>query len=194
MHKKSKPAFESIVFVFGATGHGYRLLTYSDGQTIIDSHSWMTWGDVATTVGQAWEDFAKDHSEELEAWSAGYHGAIRAWTPIHPADRVNILELFIGSPEASSAQELLDEIGSSGRAFERLSKLATVSTGAVGIAVAAAMTADEAMAGFQRVLDEEGFGHIRLVRDDAFIRRVYSPSDSEPGWQCGFLVRAPLKH
>ncbi len=194
MRTKLKPAFESIVFVFGATGRGYRLLTYSDGQTIIDSHSWMNWGDVAKTAGQAWKDFAKHHAAELEAWGAGYRGAICAWTPIDPADRGNILELFIGSPETSSAQELLDEIGSSGRAFERLSKLATVSNGAVGTALDTALTTDEAMASCQRVLDEEGFGHIRLVRDDAFIRKVYSPSDSEQGWQRRFVVPPPLRH
>jgi hypothetical protein len=194
MRKNLKPAFESIVFVFGATGRGYRLLTYSDGQTIIDSHSWMNWGEVAKTAGQAWKEFAKDHAQVLEAWSAGYRGAIRAWTPIDPADRENILELFIGSPEASSAQELLIEIGSSGRAFERLSKLATVSNGAVGMASGTALTPDEAMASCQRVLDEEGFGHIRLVRDDAFIRKVYSPSDSEQGWERGFMIQRRLMH
>jgi hypothetical protein len=176
MRKKSKPAFESIEFVFATKGRGYCLLTYSDGQTIIDSHSWRNWGDVATTAGRAWNDFAEDHREELEAWSEQCHEAIRAWTPIDPADRGNILEQFIGSPEATSAQDLLDEIGSSSRAFERLSQLATVSS-APWTAFGTSMT-DVAIAGFQRVLDEEGFGHIRLVRDDDFIRKVYAPSDS----------------
>jgi hypothetical protein len=194
MLNKLKPAFESIVFVFGATERGYRLLTYFDGHTIIDSYSWRNWGDVAATAGQAWKEFAAGHADELEAWSAGYHGAIRANTPVDPADRANILELFIGSPEAASAKELLDAIGSSGRAFERLSKLATVSNGTAGMALGAGVTADEAMAGFQRVLDEEGFGHIRLVRDDVFIRTVYSPSDSEQGWQHGFVVGRRLSH
>jgi hypothetical protein len=192
MRKKSKPAFESIEFVFGTTGRGYRLLTYSDGQTIIDSHSWRCWGDIATTAGRAWNDFAEDHAEELEAWRDQYLGAIRAWTPIDPADRANILEQFIGSPEATSAQDLLDQIGPSSRAFERLSQLATVSS-APGTAFGTVMT-DVAIAGLQRVLDEEGFGHIRLVRDDDFIRKVYAPSDSERGWQHGFLVRPPLTH
>ena len=193
MRNNLKPAFESIVFVFGATARGYRLLTYFDGHTIIDSYSWTNWGDVAATAGTAWKDFAADHANELEAWSAGYRGAIRATTPVDPADRANILEVFIGSPEAASAQELLDEIGSSGRAFERLSKLATVSNEAAGLTFGSGVTADEAMADFQRVLDEEGFGHIRLVRDDVFIRKVYAPSDSERGWQQGFVVR-PLTH
>jgi hypothetical protein len=192
MRKKSKPAFQFIEFVFGTTGHGYRLLTYSAGQTIIESHSWRNWGDVAKTARRAWDDFAEDHAEELQAWSDQYHEAIRAWTPIDPADRGNILEQFIGSPEAASAQDLLDEIGSSSRAFERLSQLATVSS-AQGMTFGTVMT-DVAIAGLQRVLDEEGFGHIRLVRDDDFIRKVYSPSDSEPGWQYGFLVRAPRSH
>ena len=193
MRNSLKPAFESIVFVFGATERGYRLLSYFDGHVIIDSYSWRNWGDVAATAGQAWNDFAADHADELEAWSAGYLGAIRASSPVDPADRANILELFIGSPEAASAQELLEEIGSSSRAFERLSQLATVSNGGVGMALGTAVTADDAMAGFQRVLDEEGFGHIRLVRDDVFIRRVYSPSEPERGWQHGFVVR-PLRH
>jgi hypothetical protein len=194
MRKKTKTGFESIEFVFGTTEGGYRLLTYFDGHTVIDSYSWRNWGDVAATAGQAWNDFAKDHAEQLEVWSDQYHGAVRAWTPVDPADRGNILELFIGSPEASSAQELLDEIGSSGRAFERLSKLATVSNDTAGMTPGATMTADDAMAGFQRVLDEEGFGHIRLVRDDDFIRKVYSPPDFEPGWQYGFQVGAPRSH
>jgi hypothetical protein len=193
MRKNLKPAFQSVVFVFGATERGYRLLTYFDGHTIIDSYAWRNWGDVAATVGQTWKDFAADHADELEAWSAGYHGAIRATTPVDPADRANILELFIGSPEAASAQELLNEIGSSSRAFQRLSQLATVSNGAAGMASDKAVTADDAMAGFQRVLDEEGFGHVRLVRDDIFIRKVYSPAEPEQRWQHGFVVRN-LKH
>ena len=192
MRKTSKPALESIEFVFGTTGRGYRLLTYSDGHTIIDSHSWRNWGDVATTAGRAWNDFAEDHAQELEGWSGEYQGAIRASTPIDPLEREHILEQFIGSPEATSAQDLLDEIGSSSRAFERLSRLATVSI-APGMASATAMT-EVAIAGFQRVLDEEGLGHIRLVRDDEFIRKVYSPSDSELAWQHALLVRPPLFH
>jgi hypothetical protein len=176
MRKTSKPAFESIEFVFGTTGHGYRLLTYGDGQTIIESHSWRNWGDVAKTARRAWDDFAENHAEELQAWSDECHRAIRASTPIDPADRGNILEQFIGSPEATSAQALLEEIGSSSRAFERLSQLTTASS-APGTAFGTAMTDDAAIAGFQRVLDEEGFGYIRLVRDDDFIRKVYSPSE-----------------
>src|SRR5262245_45009026 len=172
MRNNLQAAFESIVFVFGATERGYRLLSYFDGHVIIDSYEWRNWGDVALTAGQAWAEFAADHADELEACSAGYRGAIRASSPVDPADRANILELFIGSPEAASAQQLLDEIGSSGRAFERLSKLATVSNASAGMAFGAGVTVDDAMADFQRVLDEEGFGYIRLVRDDVFIRKV----------------------
>ena len=179
MRKTSKPAFESIEFVFGTTGHGYRLLTYRDGQIIIESHSWRNWGDVAKTARRGWNEFAEDHASELQAWSDESHGAIRAWTPIEPADRGRILEQFIGSPEAASAEDLLDEIGTSSRAFERLSQLTTVSS-AASVAFGTAMTDDDAIAGFQRVLDEEGFGYIRLVRDDDFIRNVYSTALSFP--------------
>ena len=192
--RNTKPAFKSIEFVFGTTESGHRLLTYFDGHTIIDSYSWRNWGDVALTAGKTWNDFARDHAEELEVWSDQYRGAVRAWTPVDPADRANILELFIGSPEAASARELLAEIGSSGRAFERLSKLATASTGAAGTALGAAMTADEVMADLQRVLDEEGFGYIRIVRDDDFIHKVYSPLEAELGWSRGFVVQTTRLH
>ena len=148
MRKTSKPAFESIEFVFGTTGawlppaHLLRW-THHHRQPFVEELGRRRQDGPA----QAWNDFAEDHAEELEVWSDQYHGAIRAWTPIDPADRENILEQFIGSPEATSAQDLLDEIGSSSRAFERLSKLATVSNGAPGMAFGTAMTADDAMAG-----------------------------------------------
>ncbi len=126
-------------------------------------------------LGQTWTVFAKDNRERLEDWSNKNNGGkpIRASTPVDDADTWNVLEEFIGSPEAWAARKLFDEVGSSGRVVERLAQFATFWDGSPGMVQAIMLEDDAAIAGFQRVLDEEGFSRIRLKRDDEFFCRVY---------------------
>jgi hypothetical protein len=126
-------------------------------------------------LDQTWTAFAKVNRERLEAWSHENNGGkpIRASTPVDAADTWNILEGFVGSPEAWAAGRLFDEVGSSGRVVERLAEFATFWDGAPGMVQAIMLEDDAAIAGFQRVLDEEGFSRIRLKRDDEFFSRVY---------------------
>lgn len=174
MERLSQPSI--IELIYGAPEFGYRLITRSAGEAEIESHSWNTWADVASSAGVDWEEFSSLYEDVVEEFgeSAGLDSLL-ADTVIDPAQRSEILGR-IGEPaDVAACRELVNAVGEDSRAMARLSEIACIGWDSPGGSYEAVVfDNDEAVAAFQRVLDEEGLSHIRLVRDDEFVRKVFA--------------------
>ncbi|MGE3843066.1 MAG: hypothetical protein AB7I50_15945 [Vicinamibacterales bacterium] len=166
----------AVEFIYGAPEFGYRLITRSGGEAAIQSQSWTRWSDVAGGVGADWDEFTSLYEDDLEYFNEerGEDDPITGSTAIYPEERYEIAERFGSSPEAIALRELLDALEGNPRALFRIRQIADFGGGAPGMAFdAVLLDSDEAIAAFQRVLDEEGCTHIKLIRDDEFLRRVF---------------------
>lgn len=164
-------------FVYGAPEFGdFRLITRADGEQLIAAKQCRTWGRLAKLKGQNWKTFAAEYEEELSAWSEDRHGAepIKADTPLDAEILLEVYDRVFGLPEAR-AQAML-EATIDAATLARLGEVAEFGgTSMLGAFGAVFLDPDEeSVTAFQRILDESGYRRIRLVRDDAFLRKVYA--------------------
>jgi hypothetical protein len=167
-----------IQLIYGAPElGGFRLIDPQLGQALIAVKTCATWGEVATTLGQSWTTFTIEHQEQLDEWSAELNGqaSISADTPLDPEVVLDVFQVLVGPlPDAAAAYRLMNEIRGDRSVTEKVVTLADLGGGAPGAPFdAIILDSDESVAAFQQVLEEYGYGHIRLVRDDEFVRRVF---------------------
>jgi hypothetical protein len=170
---------EIIQLIYGAPElGGFRLVDPQLGHALIAVKACATWGEVATTLGQSWLTFTTEHQEQLDEWSAELNGEepISADTPLDPEVVLDVFQVLVGPlPDAAAAYQLMNEIRGDRSVTEKVVTLAELGGGAPGAPFdAIILDSDESVAAFQQVLEEYGYGHIRLVRDDEFVRRVFA--------------------
>jgi hypothetical protein len=175
---KGGGAAEIIQLIYGAPElGGFRLIDPRLGQALITMKACGTWGEVAAALGQSWTAFATEHQEQLDEWSAELNGEepISADTPLDPEVVLDVFQVLVGPlPDAAAAYQLMNEIRGDRSVTEKVVTLAELGGGAPGAPFdAIILDSDESIAAFQQVLEEYGYGHIRLVRDDEFVRRVF---------------------
>ena len=176
----SEPGFrhrgdrEVIVFVYGAPElGGFRLVDPHLGEALIAVKACATWGALAIALGHDWREFVTEYQDQLATWSADWNDdePIHARTRLDPAYVLNVFQVLVGPlPDAAAAYQLMNEIRDDRSLKGTLVRLADLGGGAPGAAFDAIMLdSDESVAAFQQVLDEHGYRHIRLTRDDDFV-------------------------
>jgi hypothetical protein len=139
------------------------------GRVIDSLMTWRTWGHVARAAGMTWADFADSYPNFVDEW--GDEGTLRArWE--FPADAViDVFNEVIGESPAGVAADALSKACPKTLSYPE--ELVEFSSNYHGESFAQ-ISSIEAAEAFQRFLDSNGLSHIRLVRDDAFMRRLWA--------------------
>lgn len=161
---------DPLELVYGAPEFGLMLVERTRADEMIDAkETWRTWGHVARAIGTTWADFTDSYPNFVEEY--GDEGKLRARWEL-PADA--LIEVFgevIGeSPSSAGADALLEACP---KKLTYPEDLVSFSSNDHGETFAETPSV-EAAETFQRFLEANGLSHIRLVRDDAFMRRLWA--------------------
>jgi hypothetical protein len=170
---------EVIQLIYGAPElGGFRLVHLQLGQALIAVKACATWGELATILGQSWTAFTTEHQDRLDTWSTWLDGGkqISSDSSLAPQIVLEVFQVLVGAlPDAAAAYQLMNEIRGDRSVTQKLVTLAELGGGAPGAWFDAIMLdSDESVAAFQQALEEHGYSHIRLVRDDEFVRRIFA--------------------
>jgi hypothetical protein len=169
-HSNATEQPEPVELVYGAPEFDPMFVERTRADEMIDAReTWRTWGHVARASGMTWADFTDSYPGFVDEW--GDEGKLRARWEL-PAEAVlDVLNEVIGESPASVAVDVLSK--ACPEALSSLEVPVEISSNYQGEEFARVSSIEDAEA-FQRFLDSNGLSHIRLVRDDAFMRRLWA--------------------